>query len=81
MSKPERFESISCVLRLCVIAMLRLPASVGQRRALSPRGIEEEDKEMTRSIAAFGVAFACACAIGVNAQETKTTTETKTEGG
>jgi len=47
---------------------------------LSQRGIEEEDKEMTRSIAAFGVAIACACVIGVNAQETKTTTETKTEG-
>jgi hypothetical protein len=43
--------------------------------------MEQEDKHMTRSIAALAVALGCSCVIGVSAQDTKTTTTTKTEGG
>jgi len=49
-------------------------------RYSSQRRIEEEDKEMTRSIAALAVALGCSFVIGVNAQDSKTTTTTKTEG-
>src|SRR5436190_1231358 len=67
------------VLRLRVD--LRLATNLASNMRDCGPGIEEEEKDMTRSIAALAVALGCSCVIGVSAQDTKTTTTTKTEGG
>src|SRR6476469_10062108 len=61
--------------------LMRLTDAVASNMRYCGRRIEEEDIQMTRSIAALAVAHGCSFVNGVSAQYTKTTVTTKTEGG